>query len=149
MDQSNFSGSGYRRISPSNHSSISIILSLEAYKRTSFHGERGENSCGWIVSLLYRIEKRGWRQGRSKRNCVKPYDVNFFIINEKTYAFPLNFVFECLSAFRSNLYYFELFDIVKGLCLLFVITGLNLWSERHLHRVDGTLRNEQRTKSEG
>ena len=84
-----------------------------------------------------------------KSDCVKPFDVSFLIINEKTYAFPLNFVSKCLSAFHLNLYYFELFDLVKGLCHLFVIRGLNLWSEGHLRRADKASRNKQRTKSEG
>ena len=103
--------------------------------------EERENSCGWIVSLLWRIEERGWRKGRSKSDCIKPFNVIFFIINEKTYAFPLNFVSECLSVFHSNLYYFDLFDLVKGLCHLFVIAGLNLWSKGHLRGANGASRN--------
>ena len=69
----------------------------------------GEKSYGWIVSLLCRIEERDWRQGRSKRDYVKPLYVSFFIINEKTYAFPLNFVYECLSVFQFE---FMLFSTV-------------------------------------
>ena len=104
----------------------------------------------WLNSIItLRIEKRGWRQGRSKSDCVKPLYVSFFIINEKTYAFPLNFVYECLSVFHSSLCYFELFDFMKGLCCLFVIAGPTVWSERHLRRVDGASRNEQCTKREG
>lgn len=81
-----------------------------------------------------------------KSDYVKPLYVRFFITNEKTYAFPLNFVSECLSVFHSNLCYFELFDLVKGLCCLFVIVGPNLWSEGHLRRMEGALRNEHDTK---
>ena len=142
----NFSGYGHWRINALNHSSISIFLSLEAYKKRSFHGERGGNSCGWIVSLLWWIEKWGWRKGRSKSDYVKPLYVSFLIINEKTYDFPLNFVSECLSAFHSNLCYFELFDLVKGLCCFFVIAGSNLWSEGHLRRMKGASRNEHNTR---
>ena len=84
-----------------------------------------------------------------KSDCIKPLYVSFLIINEKTYAFPLNFVSECLSVSRLNLCYFELFDLVKGLCFLFMIAGPNLQSEGHLHGADGALSNEQHTKSEG
>ena len=80
---------------------------------------------------------------------MKSLYVSFFIINEKTYAFPLNFASECLSVFHSSLCYFELFDLVKGLCHFFVIAGPNLWSKGHLHGADGASRNEQHTKSKG
>ena len=89
------------------------------------------------------------RQGRSKSECVKLLYVSFFIINEKTYAFPLNFLYECLSVVHSSLCYFELFDLVKGLCCLFVIAGPNQWSGGHLHGTNRAPRNEQHTKSEG
>ena len=84
-----------------------------------------------------------------KSDYVKPLYVSFLIINEKTYAFPLNIVFECLRVFHLNLYYFELFDLAKGLCHFFVIARPNLWSEGHLHGADRAYRNEQHTKSEG
>ena len=136
-----FSGSGQRRINPSNHPSISTFLSLEAYKKRWFRGGRGENFDGWIVSLLCRIEEWSWRQGRSKIDCVKPLYVSFFI-NEKTW-FPLKIcVYECLSVIHSSLSYFELFDLVKGLCCLFLITSPNQWNEGYLHGTSGAPRNE-------
>ena len=68
--------------------------------------------------------------------------MSFFIFNEKTYVFPLNFVYECLSVFHMSLCYLELFDLVKGLCCLFVITGPSQWSEGHLRGMNGASRNE-------
>ena len=71
------------------------------------------------------------------------------MINEKTYAFPLNFVSECLSVFHSSLCYFELFDLVKVSCCLFVIAGPNPWSEGHLREMNEASRNERHTEREG
>ena len=83
-----------------------------------------------------------------KSDCIKPSYVSF-LINEKTYVFPLNFVYECLSVVYSSLRYVELFDLVKGSCYLFVIVGPNPWSEGHLHGMNGALRNKRHTESEG
>ena len=77
-----------------------------------------------------------------KSDCIKLLYVSFLIINEKTYAFALDFVYKCLSVFHSSLCYFELFDLVKGLCCLFVIASLNQWSRGHLHGMNGASRNE-------
>ena len=84
-----------------------------------------------------------------KSDCVKLIYVSFLINNEKTYAFPLNFVYECLSVVHLSLYYLELFDLVKGLCCLFVIAGPNPWSEGHLHGMNGASRSKRHTESEG
>ena len=137
-------GSTLRIIHPYPHS-----YPLRLIKRGDSMEEEGENSCGWIVWLLWWIEEWGWRQGRSKSSYVKLLYVSFLIINEKTYAFPLNFVYECLSVFHSSLCYFELFDLVKRLCCFFVIAGPNQWSGGHLHGMNGALRNERHTESKG
>ena len=98
--------------------------------------------------VLCRIEERGWGQGRSKRDCIKPSYVSY-LINEKTYAFPLNFVSKGLNVFHSSLCYFELFDLVKGLCCLFVIVGPNQRSRGHICGTNGASRNKRHTESEG
>ena len=58
-------------------------------------------------------------------------------------------MYECLSVFHSSLCYFELFDLVKGLCCLFVIAGPNQWSKGHLRGMNEASRKEQHTESEG
>ena len=58
-------------------------------------------------------------------------------------------MYECLSVFHSSLCYFELFDLVKGSCYLFVIAGPNLWSEGHLRGTNGASKNERHTESGG
>ena len=58
-------------------------------------------------------------------------------------------MYEYLSVVHLSLCYFELFDLVKGSCYLFVIAGPNPWSEGHLRGTNEASRNERHTESEG
>ena len=102
----NFSGSGYQRINPSNHSSISIFLSLEAYKRRWFHGGR-EREFLWLNSIVtlanwgMRLEARKIKERLRKVVICKLFDYKW-----KDISFPLEL---CIWMFKCILFEFMLF----------------------------------------
>ena len=96
----NLSGSRYRRINPSNHSSISIFLSLEAYKRRPFHGGR-EREFLWLNSIVtlsnqgMRLEARKIEERLRQSVICKLFDYKW-----KDICFPLKlciWMFNCIS----------------------------------------------------
>ena len=105
----NFSGSGYWRINPSNHSSISTFLSLEAYKSKWFHGGR-EREFLWLNSIVtlvnwgMRLEER-----KIKERLCQAIICKLFYYKWKDICFSLKL---CIWMFKCISFEFVLFWIV-------------------------------------